>query len=227
MKLLYFLMPLLAGGQTNQAQLSEAAKKLLHKPRTGDARLTWPDGRTKDGQIIRVTDQFVTFEAKNRLSCEHVELSAIAEVRWLGKPGQDIGPQIEMALLWAYMTPFALGYTIADPFRRISPPLRPPNGTWESTGDGGRNTLEFKGLTVQWRTTIISHGRYSVLQDRLHLMPDGAQDAVLPFHVQCRQLRLGSEVFGFRTAPRPCCLANCRRVGQLQHLPESQTRRHF
>jgi hypothetical protein len=203
MKLLYFLMvPLLVGGQTNQAQLSEAAKKLLHKPRTGDARLTWPDGRKKDGQIIRVTDQFVTFEAKNRSSCEDVELSAIAEVRWLGARGQDVGPYVEAALLWAFLAPFYLGYAIADPFRRISPPLRPLSGTWESIGDGGKSTLEFKGLTVQWRTTVISHGRYFVVQDRLHFVPAGAPETVIPFRIQCRQLRLGSEVFGFWFAPR-------------------------
>jgi hypothetical protein len=204
MKLLHILLISgLVAGQTNQAQLSEAARKLLRRPRTGDARLTWPDGRKKKGQIIRVTDQFVTFEAKNRSSCEDVELSKIANVHWLGTPRQDAAGRVEAAIvIGAFAAPFYLGYAIADPFRRISPPLRPLSGTWESIGDGGKSTLEFKGLTVQWRTTVISHGRYSVVQDRLHLVPVGAPETVIPFRIQCWQLRLGSELFGFWNAPR-------------------------
>jgi hypothetical protein len=45
--------------------LPESVSDLLHKPREGYASLTFTDGAYSNGAILRVTDQFVTFEPDN------------------------------------------------------------------------------------------------------------------------------------------------------------------
>jgi hypothetical protein len=199
MKLLHVLLiPVLAAAQADPPQLSEAARKLLRKPRSGNARLTFSDGKKVDGQVLWVTDQFVTFQTRTRLSCEDVEWSRVADVRWLGTPIRE-AVTLPVAYIWVgiFTGPFYIGNIIANVFRRISPPLRPPGGRWESVGDGGKSSLDFKGSTVHSRATIITHGRYSVAGDRLRMMPDGKPDSVVPFHIICRHLTLESVAGSF------------------------------
>jgi hypothetical protein len=69
-------VPLLTTGQEKDAGISTSVIKLLQKPRLGSAQLTWRDGRTQKGIIIRVTDQFIAFETtQGPRVCENVGLS--------------------------------------------------------------------------------------------------------------------------------------------------------
>jgi hypothetical protein len=189
--ILLILIPATLVGQNSQ--LSEAAAKLLRKPRLGSAQITRPDGLREDGRIVRVTDQFVTLETKPS-SCENIELSKIAAVRWLGttdsRSATDFGGTV---LLGAILAPQFAGYAIADPFRRISPPLQPLRGTWETVAQsrgGDISSMEFKGSTVEGHFTTVREGHYSVAQDQLHMTLDGEPETVIHFRFNCTELIL-------------------------------------
>jgi hypothetical protein len=204
--ILLTLIPVTLVAQNDQ--LSEAARKLLRKPRVGNAQVTRSDGRQDDGRIVRVTDQFVTFETSIKPpSCENIELSKIVAVRWLGttnnRPSSEYGA---IVLLGAVLAPQFAGYAIADPFRRISPPLQPLRGTWEAVAQsrgGSTSAMDFKGSTVEGHFTIVREGHYSVERDQLHMMLDGEPETVIPFRFSCRELILDGPTgaLGLRKVP--------------------------
>ena len=190
------LIPATLVGQNSQ--LSPPATKLLRKPKLGNAQITRLDGLREDGRIVRVTDQFVTFEMKPS-SCENIELSKIAAVRWLGTASNrrvSNGPASEFGgtiLLGAVLVPYLAGYAIADPFRRMSPPLQPLRGTWEAVAqsrDGNTSSMKFKGSTVEGHFTTVREGHYSVSQDQLHMTLNGEPETVIHFHFNCTELIL-------------------------------------
>ncbi|HEY6393675.1 MAG TPA: hypothetical protein VIX89_20500, partial [Bryobacteraceae bacterium] len=134
------------------AQLSEAARQLLSKPRLGSAQLTWSDGRKEDGRIVRVTDQFVTYVTNRKpSSCENVELSKVAAVQWRNAPKGGSSSEAAAAVyLGAVLSPFFVVHEVGDPFRRMFPPLQPLRGQWESihrSRTGVKSTLHFQGST--------------------------------------------------------------------------------
>jgi hypothetical protein len=158
------------------------------KMKLGNAELTLVDGRTQEGQILRVTDQFVSLQRSG--ACEDIELSKIAAVRRLRTPGSphyDVGDYIGEAIMLGMLVPIASVYWVADKLK--SPPVRPLHGTWES-GGSVEGRLEFQGLAVSGNLTIMRHGHYSVARDGLHLVFDHALEKVVPFQVHCMQLAL-------------------------------------
>ncbi len=196
------LLPVMLAGES--AQSSDTAKQLVKKPRLGSAQLTWVDGRRQKGHIARVTDQFVAFQTDTRpMSCENVKLSEIATVQWLRTSrGPGAGSQLAGVLfVGAILAPFYVGHAVADPFKRMSPPLKPLGGSWESGGPSRaliKSSLEFKGNTVQHRTMIGKQGRWLVEQDRLRLIYDGEPESATPFHFDCEELILDDSAGTFR-----------------------------
>jgi hypothetical protein len=190
----FMLLPAMLLGQN--PQLSDAAQKLVNRPRLGIAQLTWVDGRTQKGRIVRVTDQFIAFETNIRPPvCESVELSKVAAVQWFRTPGEGgAGSRAAgVVFLGAILAPFYVGNAAADPFKRISPPLNPLRGSWELNGPSRgalKSSLVFKGKTVEYRTITGKRGRWSVERDLLRLTFDGEPDSVTSFHFDCGELIL-------------------------------------
>ena len=199
----FMLLPAMLLGQNSK--LSDAAQKLLTKPRLCSAQLTWADGRTQKGRIVRVTDRFIAFETSIRPpACENVELSKVAAVQWLPGAGDSAA---QVALLGALLAPFYVGNAVADPFKRISPPLKPLRGSWVLNGPSRgalKSSLVFADVrkgdraTVQYRTITSKRGRWSVEHDLLHLTFDGEPDLVSSFHFDCGELILDNPPNKFR-----------------------------
>jgi hypothetical protein len=191
------LIPAMLVGQNGQ--LSDAARKLLDKPRLGSAQLTLSDGSLEDGLIVRVTDQFLALQTNhNPLTCENVALSSVASVHWLPTPGRDgVGGEVAF---WAIYSPFFAGGATAGIFRGTSSQLKPLRGNWES--DGGKSTLEFDGSFVTGRTMAVRYGLYSVAQNQLNMKFDGTPEAMIPFQFHCRELLLDSPPIRFLLSPR-------------------------
>lgn len=192
--ILLILIPVMLVAQNSQP--SADAAKLLRKRQLGQARITRLDGVTEDGRIVRVTDQFVTFETKPS-SCENIELSKIGAVHWLGNTNNGLAsnhPAAEFGgtiLLGAVLAPLFAGYAIADPFRRVSPPIQPLRGTWEAVAQSrDTSSMEFKGSTVEGHFTTVREGHYSVVQDQLHVTLSGEPERVSPFRFNCTELIL-------------------------------------
>jgi hypothetical protein len=198
----FILLPAMLLGQNSQ--LSDAAQKLLNKPRLGRAQLTWADGRTQRGRIVRVTDQFIAFETNIRPPvCENVELSKVAGVQWLRTPGEGSAGSRAAGIVFvgAILAPFYVGHAAADPFKRISPPMRPLSGSWERNGPsrgGLKSSLVFRGNTVQYRAITGKRGRWSVERGLLRLTFDGEPDWVTSFHFDCGELILDNPTSKFR-----------------------------
>jgi len=114
--------------------LSHGGRKLLNKPRRGTAEVTFIDGTTQTGSVLRVTDQFIAFEMNRKPpTCEDVQLSKISAVQWLEHPagGSEI---LGTIFLGALIIPVLAAYAIADSMKRTPPPLDPPRGSWELRG---------------------------------------------------------------------------------------------
>lgn len=208
-----FVLSLMAaqekGGASDPAppnhKISEAAGKLLRKPRLGSAQLTWANGRKQKGRILRVTDQFIAFETDFRRSaCKNVELSQIADVKFFPGPGHpgpgsEVGNVVGGVFLVAFLAPFMVADAIAEPFRQT--PLKPLRGTWQSGGashDPLYSTLEFTGNKVVYRRTIRKRGRWSVEDGDLHLVVDGEPGRITSFHFECAELVLDNPAEEFR-----------------------------
>jgi hypothetical protein len=178
-------------------KISEAANKLLRKPRLGSAELTWADGRKQKGHILRVTDQFIAFQTDFRRSaCTNVELSEIADVKFFHAPGEpgagsDVANVVEGVFLVAFLAPFMVADAVAELFRQT--PLKPLRGTWEASGPSHghlSSRLEFTGNKVVYRTTIRKLGRWSVERGEVHLAVDGEPEWITSFHFECEELVL-------------------------------------
>ena len=191
----FILLPAVVLAQN--PHLSEAARKLVNKPRLGLAQLTLSDGRTQEGRIRRVTDEFVALETNPRPNklCENIARSRVAELRWLPTPGtnptaKDAGAAV---LIGAFLGIAYAENAVSNPFRRIAPPLNPPRGSWELRGssrDSFTSSLEFKRNTVEYRTTTRKRGGWSVERNLLRLKIDGEPDRLTPFRFDCGELIL-------------------------------------
>ncbi len=203
------LAPAMLLGQSSN--LSAAARKLLANPQLGEAELTWSDGRKEPGRIAQVNNQFVAFvagpEAKSlqTSACENVELSKVADVRWRHVPGDNSASRLGNEIFFgALFAPFFIGDAVANPFRRISPPLEPLRGTWESTGrsfGGRKSTLVFEGSKVSRADLNVKRGRYHAEMGRLHMTYDDGSGMVTAFGFKCGKLFLDnpSDEFGLST----------------------------
>jgi hypothetical protein len=160
----------------------------------GDARLTLTDGRMRIGRVVRVTNQFVVFETDSRSqACEDIDLSRIAAVQWLRTPrdATAVVGAVYFGIFGVFLVPFYIGHAIADPFKRIFPPLKPLRGTWEHRGPSfgePTSTLEFSGKTVAYSSSRLRRGRWSVQSGLLGLSLDGEPESLIPFHFKCEEL---------------------------------------
>ncbi len=75
---------------------------------------------------------------------------------------------------------------IADPFERLSPPLKPLSDSWAARD----SKLEFSGNTVKYQKITRKRGHWSVETNRLHLVVEGEPETVIPFHFDCAALYL-------------------------------------
>jgi len=183
------------------SQLTPAAQKLLKRPRLGSAQLTWVDGRTQKGRVVRVTDQFISFETNiTPPACENVELSNVAAVQWFERVGAGSHSAGEV-LLGTLLAPFYVGSVATGPFKRISPPTKPLHGSWEpSRPPRGlvQSSFVFEGNVVQYRTVTAKRGRWSIEQDQLRMTFGGEPDSIASFHFECGDLILGDSANTFR-----------------------------
>lgn len=192
------------------APLSEAVRKLVDHPQLGSAELTLADGGTETGSILRVTDQFVVFmKSAKPAACEDVDLSRITAVKWLKSSGRSPNAAEMVAIdvvAVPFIVPFYAGHTIANLFRKASPPLKPLRGVWEPgrPAQGAlASRLEFTGGTVSYVTTTSKRGRWAAEQDRLRLTFEGGPESVSPFHFDCGDLVLENPVIRFRSLIYP------------------------
>jgi hypothetical protein len=176
-------------------QLPESVSKLLHKPRLGPASLTLSDGTRSDGAIVRVTDQFVTFEPTPFApgACVNIELSRIAKINWREKP-----TPVHDAILDALMV-ITLAPAILDGGLAKTDPKDPMLGSWESpegpiSGRIRTNRVEFtrNGSApentgyVEQMDILVQEGKYRVDGGTLHLSQVGnAPEAVVDIRFEC------------------------------------------
>lgn len=181
------LLPAMLLGQNGH--LSDAAQKLLDKPRLGDAQLTLTDGRKPKGRIVRVTDQYVV------LDCDDIPLSKVVSVQWI-HTFQGARIATEQVLYLSWLAPFYAFVAVKYSFQRRFPPLKPLSGSWEHDGTA-ESRLRFGGNVVYYETTISRKGRWSVERDRLRLTYDGGLESVIPFRFDCAELILDRPVRTF------------------------------
>jgi hypothetical protein len=184
-----FLIPALLFCQT--ADLSDAAKTLATKPKSGYAELKLKDGSKIRGGVLRINGNSVTLQTP--VSCKEIGLSKITAVHWIHDLPRVTPDPVETTI---YLTFFALifgpilGYSaLVERFK--STPVNPPSGNWDSAGgfhEGFHASLAFNGNAVYARFTIRKHGKYSVLQNRLHITFEGQPETVTAFHFNCTQL---------------------------------------
>jgi hypothetical protein len=198
-----FLSLSLAIGQNSDGNaLSAPVAKLLRKPRIGEAWLTMRDGRIQTGRVVRVTDRFIAFATNERpLVCADLELSEIDSVKWLPVKGQgnSVSNALEAGLFAALIAPVFIVSAIADPFERLSPPLKPLRDSWVARD----STLEFRGTTVKYRRITRKRGHWSVDTDRLHMAVEGDSETVIPFHFDCGALVLNNHAADFHDFSQP------------------------
>jgi hypothetical protein len=160
----------------------------LRKVKLGNAELTLTDGRREIGRILRVTDQFVSFQWGG--ACEDIAPSNIVKVHQLRTPGEhhtDVGDDVGEAIMLSVLVPIASLSWAAEKLK--SPPVSPLRGRWQSSGSvDGR--LDFRGSIVEGNLTTVRQGRYSVAPDGLHLTLDHAPEMLIPFHLECTHLVL-------------------------------------
>jgi hypothetical protein len=189
------LVPGLIAGPGDQ--LPESVSKLLHKPRLGLVTLTLSDGTRRDGEILRVTDEFVTFRRTPGV-CENVELSRIAGI---SRPSEGGVRDVAFAILsWIVLSPLILD----GPPENTNPSADPIFGNWESIQGqtAGRidiNRIAFRpaipGVTPQrsgyvtWMNVVVQKGTYRVDGGALHLTQLGSGlDDVIPVRYECDTL---------------------------------------
>lgn len=170
-------------------QLPKSVRSLLKHPRTGRARLTWLDGTSTDGSIIRVTNNFVTFCKVPSNDCGDVDLTKIAAVNWLPETkrsdsGEDLSGPEGYLLLPVVVSAAGLHY-VKEPFVSRFSKL----GWWESVSpapDGSVSWVEFeKPALVARIDALVKQGRYRVEGERLYvayITSDGASapEEVIP-----------------------------------------------
>jgi hypothetical protein len=174
----FTLMNLSAGSWD---QYPESVRNLLEKPWGGPARLTFQNGTHKEGQILRVTDQYVTFTEGNPLlgggPCTQIELPRLAGAKYLGisETGEDTFVGIVFAPLWIP----------ARIFSWVHP--NPIEGLWQSAvsqGDG-ISVVEFRGDLVDIESASVSEGRYRFDRGMLHLSPSSGTDQTISATMSC------------------------------------------
>ncbi len=174
------LIPSLLAGPWDQ--YPKSVRKLLEKPWAGPALLTFQDGTSEEGQILRVTNQYLAFRkgppfmAVVRYPCEQVEPGRLADVKMLGpyEEGQIIATII--------LAPFWIPRFVASLARP-----KPLEGLWESAmlPGGLVSVVEFSGTRVTTEDATVTEGTYRFDGRRLHLSPDSGVDRAVEVAITC------------------------------------------
>jgi hypothetical protein len=164
--------------------LPASVQDLLNKPRYGEARVTWMDGRQSEGSVKRVTDQFVTFAPRSG-ACENVELPKISSIDWIQLRVSDDFPLWSIPLL-----PFV------GLWENLTPSVRAPFlGDWRSTDvstDGRFSRVGINSDQSIWREeVIIKKGIYRIDHGTLYITYAGsAPDEAMRTQFVCDELLL-------------------------------------
>lgn len=162
-------------------QYPESVRNLLEKPWGGPAQLTFQNRTRKEGQVLRVTDQYVTFTEGNALlgggPCTQIELSRLAGAKYTGisDTGEDTFLGIVFAPLWIP----------AQIFFWVHP--NPIEGLWQSAVSQGdsMSVLEFRGDLVDIESASVSEGRYRFDRGMLYLSPSLGTDQAISVTMSC------------------------------------------
>jgi len=192
--LVTLLVVSLAATPVPNGEIPVTARKLLTKPRYSHVEVIRTDGRIEKGILLRVTNKFVALQPLPRTAaCEDIPLSEVAAWRWLPLPGRKISDVAKKPLWMIAFAPGLIAEVVAEPFRKISPPLNPLRGEWEVVGGsrgGTKGSLNFRGATVKYRGSISTAGRWWNDEGKLHLAIGGTPERVTSFHFQCDNLVL-------------------------------------
>jgi hypothetical protein len=180
---------------------TESVSELLHNPQNGQASLRFADGTRSEGMVIRVTDQFVTFQPAPFMpgACENIELSRIAGIDWPSGSGGFRNAVFSLLWLLAPLAPILGGAS-----EGTATPSNPMLGNWESvrTQTPGRidiDGLEFRPVMpgagfrysgfVTRMSVVIQRGTYRVDGGTLHLNQlGGGLDDIVPVGFECDAL---------------------------------------
>jgi hypothetical protein len=182
---------------------TESVSELLHTPERGQASLTFSDGTRSEGTILRVTDQFVTFQLARGV-CENVELSRIAGIEWSPEK-QSVSDTIDGVSTLLFAVPFVVAFLIPSSLyavaHRVSHPTDPIWGNWESIQDqiprrteidriqfmpNNRNATTQDPGYVRRMKVVIEEGTYQADTGSLYITQLGkGLDGLIPFRFKC------------------------------------------
>jgi hypothetical protein len=183
------LIPALIAGPNDQ--LSEPARKLLRKPRLGNARVAWVDGTQSNGYILRITNQSVAFLHSG--ACESVDLARIAKVRSL--PDRDRTFEAIMMVLAAplYLIYPLPGGALVEGLRYVFSARM--LGEWESA-TGQEVVLQddaYMRHYVERREVVDKSGQYRIEGAMLYVTYEGSGAVeVIPIRFACDKLIAGA-----------------------------------
>jgi hypothetical protein len=176
------LISISVGGASDP--LSPAARDLLQKPRIGPAIFTLRDRTTVQGNVVRVTNQYVVFQ-----QCRNVDVAKIARIKYLPPNGDYLNPA-ETAALYTLLAPYLVGRTIRSTFAD-----RKLIGIWQSLlpPTGGAGTwVEFHEPNFVDRNLIhVRRGSYRLEGETLKLTyNDNLAEETVSISFNCNQMTL-------------------------------------
>jgi hypothetical protein len=184
--LLFLVSPFLFAAPADELPASVA--NLLNKPRYGEARLTWVDGRQSEGRIQRVTDQFVTLaQQKGSGACENVELSKISSIDWVPRTGSG-----EYFPLWAI--PLLPALWVQDSIRQSHSVRGAFLGDWRTieASTGRYSRVGFGYDRSVWREdVVVKNGTYRIEGGNLYVTyAGGPEEEATRLQFVCNELTL-------------------------------------
>jgi len=210
------LIPDLIAGSDGKRPTS--VSQLLLDPWNGQATLTFSDGTRREGAILRVTDQFVTFRRSPQV-CEDIELSRIVGIQWSsGKQSASDTIGGVFTLLFAVpLVPFAVPWALYAAVYRASHPTDPIWGDWESIHHqtpgrteidriqfepNNRNATTQDPGDIRRTNVVIEEGTYRVDGETLHVTQlTGGLEGDMPFHFECDALVAAASTRVHRLTP--------------------------
>lgn len=172
-----------------------SVRALLSKPRLGVVRLTRNDGTVLDGRLVRVTNQFVTFQSK--ATCENVELPSIAAIKAIKTKEPFKMADAGGGIAWWLLSPVWLFAWLLS----LSPDNHDPAlGIWEPVFaplDGSVTRIQI-GSRIRRKRMLIRKGRYQIQGQKLLLKFEPFQEGTsseqtLPFRFECTRLALDGQ----------------------------------
>jgi hypothetical protein len=194
--------------QPEMSALTPSVRALLRKPRLGRARLTKNDGTVLDGEVVRVTNEFLAFRSGG--SCQDIELAGIRDVKEHGTKKKEVAKTIAYIIWSPVLLPFLL--EDLDTWNERHGPMF---GVWESIHPlpDGRTSMLWIQQVILRRIVSIERGRYQVQGNQILLKFDpsagrASADETVPIRFQCADIVIENRVLSpgpraFRQANAP------------------------